>query len=92
MSARTLRRNTFATLTLYLSNPLPYPAPMKYTWHAEMARSRRELIASFGEARILRDLDGKIEIRGGTTADQARAHDWMKQFLTQNPLTLRRVK
>ena len=54
-------------------------------------RERVELIARFGEARLVKLLDGKLEIRGGTEQEKTQAHDWMKQFLTQGPLTVRRV-
>jgi hypothetical protein len=42
-------------------------------------------IAMFGEAQILKHLDGRLEIRGGTDAEQAKAHPWMKQSLTPHP-------
>jgi hypothetical protein len=58
---------------------------MKYTYHAQQARQRRTLIAGFGGAKILSDLDGKIEIRGGTPEEQAQARAWQKQFLTRTP-------
>jgi len=50
-------------------------------------------IASFGDAQIVKHLDGKLEIRGGTEQEKTQAHDWMKQFNIQSkPLTLRRVR
>ena len=50
-------------------------------------------IASFGDAQIVKHLDGKVEIRGGTEKDRADAHAWMKQFNIQSaPLTLRRLR
>jgi hypothetical protein len=52
-----------------------------------------EVLAHFGAARIVKHLDGRLEIRGGTAEDQAQAHAWMKQFnLQSQPLTLRRVR
>jgi hypothetical protein len=46
-----------------------------------------ELFAMFGEARILKHLaDGRLEIRGGTDAEKAQAHAWMKQFLPSTPV------
>jgi len=54
-------------------------------------RAREELVASFGGAQIVKHLDGKLEIRGGTEHEKTQAHDWMRQFLTRGPLTVRRV-
>jgi hypothetical protein len=56
-------------------------------------RMEPELIASLGDAQIVKHLDGKVEIRGGTEQNRADAHAWMKQFNVQSaPLTLRRVR
>ena len=55
-------------------------------------RLEPELIAIFGDAQIVKHLNGKVEIRGGTEQERADAHVWMKQFNVQStPLTLRRV-
>ena len=54
-------------------------------------RSQETLIASFGGAQILKHLNGKLEIRGGTEDEKAQAHDWMRRFLTSWPLTIRRT-
>ena len=40
-----------------------------------------ELIASFGEAQIVRARDDKFEIRGGSAEEQVRAREWMEMFL-----------
>jgi len=50
-----------------------------------------ELIATFGGARIIKDLTRKLEIIGGTEQERTQAHDWMKRFMTNSPLTLKRV-
>ncbi len=49
-------------------------------------RERQELIASFGGAEIVKNLDGSLEIRGGTQEEQVRASAWMHQFLLQQPV------
>ncbi len=54
-------------------------------------RERQELIASFGGAEILKNLDGSLEIRGGTEDERARAYAWMQQFLMQ-PNEFKRVR
>ena len=53
-------------------------------------RERVELIASFGDAQIVKHHDGELEIRGGTEQEKTQARAWIKQFLTQAPLTIRR--
>jgi hypothetical protein len=39
-----------------------------------------ELIASFGEARLVRGLDGKCELRGVTPDDRTAAKEWISLF------------
>jgi hypothetical protein len=39
-----------------------------------------ELIASWGEARLIRYLHGKTELRGGSDQDRAAAREWMSLF------------
>jgi hypothetical protein len=40
-----------------------------------------ELIASFGEARLVRDLDGKYKLLGGTPDDRTAAKEWISLFM-----------
>lgn len=40
-----------------------------------------ELVASWGEARLIKYLDGKTELRGGSDQDRAEAREWMSMFL-----------
>jgi hypothetical protein len=39
-----------------------------------------EVVAAWGEARLIRYLDGKIELRGGSEQDRAEAREWMSLF------------
>ena len=39
-----------------------------------------ELIAGWGEAELIRYLDGKVELRGGTKEDRSAAHEWISLF------------
>ena len=39
-----------------------------------------ELIAGWGEAQLIRYLDGKMELRGGTKEDRLAAHEWISLF------------
>jgi hypothetical protein len=43
-------------------------------------KDRGELIASWGEARLIKYLDGKTELRGGSEQDRAEAREWMSMF------------
>ena len=55
-------------------------------------RERVELIAGFGGAEIIKFLDGRLEIRGGTEAEQAEARAWQQRFLSSSGLTPRPTK
>ena len=50
-----------------------------------------EVVATFGQAQVVKYPDGRLEIHGGTENDKAQAHDWIKRFWQQGPLTIRRV-
>jgi hypothetical protein len=39
-----------------------------------------ELIASWGEAQLIKYLDGKAELKGGSEQDRAEAREWMSLF------------
>jgi hypothetical protein len=65
---------------------------MKHNWLSESSRPGDEVIATFGGAEIVKRPEGRLDIRGGTEQEKAQAHDWMKQFLTQGPLTVKRLR
>jgi hypothetical protein len=44
-------------------------------------RDEGELIASWGEARLIKFLDGKLVLKGGSKADRIEARDWISMFL-----------
>jgi hypothetical protein len=50
------------------------------------------LVANFGGAEIVNHPEGRLAIRGRTEQEKTQAHDWMKQFVSQGPRTLRRVR
>ena len=54
---------------------------MRKRHHDIHAPPPEELIATFGEARLVKTLDGKIQLRDGSPEDQARAREWMERFL-----------
>jgi hypothetical protein len=43
-------------------------------------RDEGELIASWGEARLVKYLDGHSELRGGSDQDRAEAREWISLF------------
>jgi hypothetical protein len=40
-----------------------------------------EMIASWGEAKLMKDLDGKCRLVGGSEKDRAEAKEWMDKFM-----------
>ena len=46
----------------------------------EFLRPQEELIATFGQAQLVRMLDGKSELRGGTAEDRQEAKEWISMF------------
>ena len=69
---------------LQMSNPRAYTAPMRNR-RREPALPETEVLASLGEARIVKHLDGKLEIVGGTPEERAEAGQWMRQLLQPRP-------
>jgi len=43
-------------------------------------REHVEVLAGFGEARLVRTLDMKYELRGGSAEDREAALDWIRKF------------
>jgi len=50
---------------------------MKLNW----TRDEGELIATFGGARLIKYLDGKIELHGGSAEDRRAAREWCSLFM-----------
>jgi hypothetical protein len=46
-----------------------------------LRRERGELIAGWGEAELVRHLDGRYELRGGSPEDRQQAREWCSLFL-----------
>lgn len=70
-----------ASLRPFLSYPLRYGAPMKFKHLISPHRSEAETIASFGTARLVKDLNRKFHLIGGTPTDRAAAREWCSHFL-----------
>ena len=54
---------------------------MKLNQLAWLRRDEGETIAVFGDARLVKKLDGKIELIGGSRGDRAAAREWCSLFL-----------
>ena len=53
---------------------------MKLTHMVELLRPQEELIAGFGDAKLVKTLDSKIELKGGSVEDRQEAREWMAMF------------
>ncbi len=53
---------------------------MKIRDYLPELRDRVEVIAAFGAAQLVRTLDGKYELRGGTKEDRTAAREWISLF------------
>jgi hypothetical protein len=40
-----------------------------------------EVMASWGEARLIKHLDGKLVLKGGSKEDRVAAREWISMFL-----------
>jgi hypothetical protein len=54
---------------------------MKLNLLAWLKPDEGEIMARFGEAKLVKKLSGKIELVGGTDADRAAAREWTSLFL-----------
>ena len=44
-------------------------------------RDEGEAMASWGEARLIKYLDGKLVLKGGSKVDRIAAREWISMFL-----------
>ena len=47
----------------------------------EFKKSEGEVIATWGDAKLIKTLDGKYELVGGSKEDLAAAREWISVFL-----------
>jgi hypothetical protein len=66
-----------------LSNPLRQTGRMKFKTCGWLTPFKGETIATFGVARLVRQLDGRHELIGGTPAHHAAAREWCALFAPQ---------
>jgi len=54
---------------------------MKTLVNGLSARYGKNLIASFGKARLLARPDGRAELRGGSDSERTEAKEWISLFM-----------
>jgi hypothetical protein len=47
----------------------------------ELAKKDGEVIATFGQARLIRTVEGKWELVGGSSCDRLEAQEWISLFM-----------
>ncbi len=65
-----------------------YSVRMMTVWHHIWEIKNERVIASFGEARLMKRADGRLELRGGTADDQTAAKEWISLFMHEAVLRL----
>ena len=56
---------------------------MRRGWYLHDARPEWEVIAGVGGAQLVKHLDGKWELRGGTAEDERALREWVERFLPE---------
>ena len=64
-----------------MSNPLRHNAHMKLKMLDWLTRNKGETLAYFGDARLVKQLSGNIELIGGSPDDHTAAKEWVSLFL-----------
>jgi len=65
---------------------------LELPWRRERGGGLRpapHVIASFGQAQLVRMLDGKSELRGGTAEDRQKAREWISMFWQEGDVRFR---
>ena len=78
LTARSWGVNPPAPMACPPPNTLP---PMQNRRSESDRLAETEILASFGEAKIVKHLDGRLEIVGGTPEERDEVSVWMRQFL-----------
>lgn len=73
--------SAFSAVGPPLSHPLCQDRRMKLHPSTWFTRDEGETIAVFGDARLVKKLDGKLELRGGSPGDRSAAKEWCSLFL-----------
>ncbi len=64
-----------------MSYPLRHTGRMKLNLLVWLKRDDGQTLATFGAARLVQYLDGKIKLRGGSPDDRTAAREWCSLFL-----------
>jgi len=54
-------------------------------------RAKTEVIAVFGDAQLVKNVDGRVELRGGSVEDQRAAGAWLRTFMPEVAAALPRL-
>lgn len=63
-----------------MSNPPCHTPGMKMKFFPPF-KDEGEVMASWGEARLIEYLDGKLVLKGGSKEDRIAAREWISMFL-----------
>ena len=61
---------------------------MKLNYLTSFIRREGETIATFGEAQLVKQLDGKLELIGGSSESRTAAKEWVSLFLHEAVITV----
>lgn len=64
-----------------MSNPVAQSAVMKLKNMLPELRKQGEVVAVFGQARLVKHMDCNYELVGGTPADRHDAREWISLFM-----------
>jgi hypothetical protein len=74
-----------------MSHPSWHRGGMIRNWYlAGRDPERAEVVATFGDARLLKTQRGRLEVEGGTEVDQREAWEWVERFLSPHRARLSR--
>ena len=64
-----------------MSNPSCKTACMKLNRTSWFPKDDGETIATFGDARLVKNLNGRLRVGGGSAGDHAAAKEWISLFM-----------
>lgn len=68
-----------------MDTPCPTPGPYRHRMRSRyldwLRLEEETLVASFGEARLVRKLDGELELKNASPNDRTRAKEWISLFM-----------
>jgi hypothetical protein len=64
---------------------------MRRRSNSQYTQTEAEVLAVFGDAKLMKHMNGKVELRGGTAEDQRAAREWVEKFMPQIEATLPRA-